>query len=58
MASREALDAAVEYYERNRDTFPRAIIPLLRDRFGLTALEAIEVQRIVVKKQGGADASH
>jgi hypothetical protein len=40
-----SIDAAASWYEANRETCERPIIPALRRRFGLTPLQAIAAMR-------------
>ncbi|TJW44336.1 MAG: hypothetical protein E5X59_20655 [Mesorhizobium sp.] len=52
----EMLDAVAEWRQRRPDEqVRRAIVPLLRDQFGIDAVEAIEVVR--QSHAGGADAA-
>lgn len=52
------LTAAEEYFRANRGLFPKAIVPLLKERFGLTPQEAIAlIRKVDIREKGGADAS-
>lgn len=61
MAARvKDLTAAEQYFLANRGLFPKAIVPLMKERFGLTPQEAIALIRKVdmrANDAGGADAS-
>lgn len=50
-----AIDAASEWLALNpRDRINRPVVPMLRDRFGLSALEAVEAIRAANLKHGRA----
>ncbi|RWM14449.1 MAG: hypothetical protein EOR73_26535 [Mesorhizobium sp.] len=54
--SPEMIDAVVEWRQRRPDErVRRALVPLLRDRFGIGPAEAVEVIRQC--HAGGADAT-
>lgn len=53
--SAEMLDAVAEWRQRRSDErVRRALVPLLRERFGIGPAEAVEVIR---QSHGGADAN-
>jgi hypothetical protein len=50
-----AIDAAAEWLALHpRDRISRPVLPMLRDRFGLSALEAVETIRTANLKHGRA----
>lgn len=50
-----AIDAAAEWLSLNpRDRINRPVVPLLRDTFGLSAMEAVEAIRAANLKHGRA----
>ena len=50
-----AIDAAAEWLSLNpRDNINKPIVPMLRERFGLSALEAIDAIRAANLKHGRA----
>jgi hypothetical protein len=53
-ANSEAVTIAAAWYAAHRHELTSGIIPGLRERFGLTPIEAIEALRLA--KFGGADA--
>jgi hypothetical protein len=55
--TREMIDAVHEYTARRpQDRIRRALVPSLRERFGLDNRQAVEVlRRAVADRHGGAD---
>jgi hypothetical protein len=50
-----AIDAAAEWLALNpRDRISRPVVPMLRERFGLSAMEAVEAIRAANLKHGRA----
>ena len=49
--STSAVEEAARWYAGNRDACPRPIVPFLRERFGLTAVEACEALRMAQESE-------